>query len=55
MIPTAIIVLVAFACVVGVGVFAGYHIGYGDGAENGFFEGYDAAMADNRREHYLTD
>lgn len=55
MILTAIIVLVAFALVVGVGLFAGYHIGYGDGLDNGFLEGYDSAMAENRREHYLTD
>lgn len=55
MILTAIIVLVAFACVVGIGVFVGYHIGYGDGLDNGFLNGYDSAMADNREEHYLTD
>ena len=55
MILTVIIVLAAFACVVGIGVFAGYHIGYGDGLDNGFLQGYDSAMADNRREHYLTD
>lgn len=50
-----VLAVVFFTIVAGVCLFAGYHIGYGDGAEDGFFEGYDAAMADNRREHYLTD